>query len=337
MIVKNEEKVLERCLISCKDLFDEIVIVDTGSTDKTKEIAKKYATKVLDFVWQDNFSKARNFGILNSTCDYFMWLDADDVISKTNLEKLKKLKLELSKTNPNCVFIKYNSGFDENGNVTFSFFRERILKNDRINLFVDPVHEVIIPREKIEYKEDISIDHKKEVPAKKDRNLKIYEKQKKSNFSPRQMFYYARELINNEKYKKAIFWLKKFLKLNDSFVENKIEACMNLASCYKVLNDKDNAKKSLFQSFVYDLPRAEILCEIGNLFLEEQDYQKAIYYFDLATKKRLKKKVWVLQKKIAMILFLIFKCVFVTINLEMLKLHYFLMKKQNKQSLKMKL
>ena len=61
MIVKNEERVLERCLNSIADLMDEIIIVDTGSTDRTKEIASNYTDKIYDFEWVNDFSKARNF------------------------------------------------------------------------------------------------------------------------------------------------------------------------------------------------------------------------------------------------------------------------------------
>lgn len=61
MIVKNEEEVLRQCLDSVNNLCEEIIIVDTGSTDKTKEIAREYTDKVIDFKWIDDFSAARNF------------------------------------------------------------------------------------------------------------------------------------------------------------------------------------------------------------------------------------------------------------------------------------
>ena len=78
MIVKDEEAVLDKCLKSVHDLVDEIIIVDTGSTDKTKEIAKKYTDKIYDFKWVDDFAKARNYSFSKATKDYIFWLDADD-------------------------------------------------------------------------------------------------------------------------------------------------------------------------------------------------------------------------------------------------------------------
>ncbi|PAD30662.1 glycosyltransferase family 2 protein [Paenibacillus sp. 7523-1] len=81
MIVKDEERVLERCLSSVQDLADEIIIVDTGSTDKTKEIAKKYTDKVYDFKWCNDFSKARNESIIHATGQWILVLDADEYIA----------------------------------------------------------------------------------------------------------------------------------------------------------------------------------------------------------------------------------------------------------------
>ena len=77
MIVKNEEEVLARCLDSLKGLMDEIIIVDTGSTDNTKEIARKYTDLVYDFSWCDDFAAARNFSFSKATKDYIYAPDAD--------------------------------------------------------------------------------------------------------------------------------------------------------------------------------------------------------------------------------------------------------------------
>ncbi len=70
MIVKNEEDVLARCLDCVQNLVDEIIIVDTGSTDRTKEIARRYTTRIIDFPWNDDFSAARNLSFSHATMDY---------------------------------------------------------------------------------------------------------------------------------------------------------------------------------------------------------------------------------------------------------------------------
>ena len=80
MIVKNEEETLERCLDGIKDVVDEIIIVDTGSKERTKNIAKRYTDKIYDFEWINDFSAARNFSYSKAKMDYQMWLDADDVL-----------------------------------------------------------------------------------------------------------------------------------------------------------------------------------------------------------------------------------------------------------------
>ena len=89
MITKNEEKFLELCLNSVKSIVDEIIIVDTGSTDKTKEIAKKFNAKIIDFKWIDDFSAAKNESLKHATRDWVLVLDADEVIEKKDLDKIK--------------------------------------------------------------------------------------------------------------------------------------------------------------------------------------------------------------------------------------------------------
>lgn len=93
MIVKNEEKHLDNCLSALQKLRDnvsnELIIVDTGSTDKTKEIAFKYTDKVYDFEWIDDFSAARNFGLKKAKGKWFMFLDADEYMDEDCSEMVK--------------------------------------------------------------------------------------------------------------------------------------------------------------------------------------------------------------------------------------------------------
>ncbi len=80
MIVKNEERSLSRCLSQAKGLVDKIYITDTGSSDKTKEIAASYGAVVTDFEWNQDFSAARNFALAQSDCDWNLMLDADEYL-----------------------------------------------------------------------------------------------------------------------------------------------------------------------------------------------------------------------------------------------------------------
>ena len=95
MIVRNEEKILDRCLGTVADLVDELVIVDTGSTDATKELARKYTEKIYDFQWIDDFSAARNFAFSKARMDYIYSADADEVLSEENRERFRQLKERL--------------------------------------------------------------------------------------------------------------------------------------------------------------------------------------------------------------------------------------------------
>lgn len=79
---KERRNYIERCLNYAKDFVDEIIIVDTGSTDKTKEIAKKLTDKIYDFECIQDFAAARNFSFSKATKEYIFYLDADDIILK---------------------------------------------------------------------------------------------------------------------------------------------------------------------------------------------------------------------------------------------------------------
>jgi hypothetical protein len=91
VIARDEESNLPHCLESVRGIFDEIVVVDTGSIDRTAEIARSFGAKVFDFAWVDSFSAARNAALGHATGDYVFWLDADDVVEPKQSEKLAAL------------------------------------------------------------------------------------------------------------------------------------------------------------------------------------------------------------------------------------------------------
>lgn len=281
MIVKNEEAVLARCLESIKNAVDEIIIADTGSTDSTKEIALRYTDKVYDFKWQNDFSKARNFAFSKAEKDYIMWLDADDFVTEGNCKKLLELKKKLDGTD--AVMMKYETAFDEMGNASFSYYRERLIKKSANPIWKGRVHETI-DFEGNAFYSDIAIRHYSVKTHYSKRNLEIYEKQIKDGESllPRDKFYYGRELFYHKKYKKAVEILNDFLSDENGWNENKIEACKILSLCHQNMDDIQTALEILFKSFAFDTPRAEICCAAGNLFMQIHEYDSAIYWYELA-------------------------------------------------------
>lgn len=284
MILKNEEEVLSRCLKGMSELVDEIIIVDTGSTDRTVEIAAEYTSKIYSYPWIDDFSAARNYSFSKATMDYCMWLDADDVIEVNEKEKFLKLKESLSH-DTDIVMMKYNTAFDEAGKPTFSYFRERLIKNDSKYRWIGEVHEVIPPIGNIVHY-DIAICHRKIGIGDPNRNLNIYRKMIKEGkiLDPRQQYYYGRELYYHQLYEDAVSIFEKFLKSPGGWIENKIEACTICANCYYRLNQDDSALLTLLRSLSFDVPRAEICCDIGKHFLERGSYNNAIYWYKSALK-----------------------------------------------------
>ena len=282
MIVKNEEDVLARCLDSVSDLVDEIVVVDTGSTDRTREIAAQFTNRVYNFTWVDDFAAARNYAFSLAEKDYCMWLDADDVLLDADRAAFQALKGTLD-PDVNVVMAKYNTGFDQDGNVTFSYFRERLIKNHAGMRWEGAVHEAVTPVGRVIYSE-FAVTHRKLRPSDPDRNLRIYENQLTHGveLEPRQQFYYGRELYYHQRYEEAIRVFERFLDEGWGWVENNIDACCLCAYCYERLDQPGRALQSLLRSFAYDRPRAEVCCELGRWFFQREQFSLAVYWYSLA-------------------------------------------------------
>lgn len=189
MIVKNEEMYIARCLDSVADLVEEVIIVDTGSTDRTAEIASRYTSHVYSYPWKDDFADARNYSFSKASMDYCMWMDADDILEETEKDKFLRLKHSLS-PETDIVMMKYNTSFDEAGKPSFSYFRERWIRNCAKYRWIGEVHEVIPPDGRLLYS-DLAVSHKKTSAGDPDRNLKIYRKMIAEGklLEPRQQYY----------------------------------------------------------------------------------------------------------------------------------------------------
>lgn len=145
MIVKNEENVLDRCLGSVKDIVDEIIIVDTGSTDSTVKIAEKYNAKIFYYKWDNSFSNARNCSIKNAAKDWILIMDADDEFEKRDTDKLLKLVNDKS-SNTNVYFLETLSycGDDPNNGDTTMNLNVRLIRNRMGYKFTGNIHEQIM-------------------------------------------------------------------------------------------------------------------------------------------------------------------------------------------------
>lgn len=282
MIVKDEESVLERCLNSVSGLFDQIVIVDTGSTDKSKDIAGGFTSHVYDFPWEDNFAAARNFSFSQASGEYIMWLDADDVLPEPSRRRLIEEK-ENFDPSVDVIMLPYQTAFDQWGNPTFQFERERIVKNGPLSRWVGAVHEVIVPYGKIRHL-DAPVKHLKIDGGDRNRNLRIYEKliAEGALLDSRHMYYYGRELYAHERYSEAETVFSEFLSAEDGWIEDRIDAVRQLACCRYRTGDESGALKALLYSLTMGAPRPEVCCDIGRHFFDRGRYETAVFWYKSA-------------------------------------------------------
>lgn len=262
-----------------KKFADEIIVVDTGSSDKTIDIAKKFTNKVYNFKWTNDFSAARNFSFSKATKDYIMWLDADDVITMKNQQKLIELKNNIE--NEDVFFCKYLVDFDEFGKSKLEFYRERILKRESNFKWIGKVHEIIEPKGIVKYL-PIEILHLKIKENSKERNLSIYREMKKNNhdFSNRELYYFARELYYNNYLDEAIEKFNGFLNKEQFNNNDKIFASKLLSECYIKKNMTDKGLEILFNSFKYfGVNNPLILCGIGEIYFNKKEYNKALQWY----------------------------------------------------------
>ncbi|TGE35406.1 glycosyltransferase family 2 protein [Desulfosporosinus fructosivorans] len=283
MIVRNEENTIARCLDSVKGIPDEIVIIDTGSTDRTKEIVRQYTERIVDFTWIDDFAAARNFAFSKATMDYILWLDADDIFTDSDREQFLKLKGNLDPL-MDVVNMPYLLAFDQFGAATFSLRRNRLVKKSKNFRWIGAVHEYLEVYGHV-LNSDICVIHKGTGSADFDRNLKIFEKRKArgESFSLRDLYYYANELFDHRLNNRAIEAYQEFLKTGQGWVEDKLSACGKLADCFQNLGDKDKQLEYIFKSFEYANPRAEFCCRLGDYFLRAEHYEQGLFWYKLAT------------------------------------------------------
>jgi len=287
MIVKNEEKVLERCLDSLKGLWEELIIVDTGSTDATKAIAKKYTDKVYDFVWTGNFSDARNFSFSKAKCDYIYSADADEVLDEENREKFFILKNALEENSEiEIVQMYYGNQLSQNSIYNFDReYRPKLYKRVRSFVWQEPIHEAV-RLEPVVFDSEIEIFHKPHGQH-GSRDLAYFEKiiENQENMSDRIRDIYLRELYfmgELHNLKKGHDYLVQMTMdaLPDSDLFQKIIAIL----CKEArLTGRDSEVLKYALKGVASKGSSELCLELGHYFYEKEEYEEAaIWYYNAA-------------------------------------------------------
>ncbi|MBI4452371.1 tetratricopeptide repeat protein [Candidatus Woesearchaeota archaeon] len=264
MITKNEEKYLEQCLNSIKSLADEIIIVDTGSTDKTREIAAKFNAKIVDFKWADDFSAARNESLRHATKDWILVMDADETISKKDFDKLRQIledkdcaayyftirtyiddstaagwvsakddSYEESKCAAGYFTTKLIRLFRNNQDIKFEGIihetvKESINDASRIKEAAFPIHHFgRLNHDKLEFKKQL-YQRLSETKAGQDQDFHSYS----------QLGIQAQEEGN---FRKAIGFFRKSIELNSGY----FKSWLNLGACYLNIGNLPEAKAAL--------------------------------------------------------------------------------------------
>lgn len=285
MIVKNEERILRRCLDSVADLVDELVIVDTGSEDATKEIAAEYGAAVYDFAWVDDFSAARNFAFSKANGDYVYSADADEVLDEENRGRFRRLK-ETLLPEIEIVQMKYRNqmrfdtvyNFDEE-------YRPKLFKRRREFVWEAPIHEAVRLTPLV-YDSDVVIDHLPEAShAKRDLD-NFYRHCREGYRLPKRLHnMYARELLmagGQEDFSNAEAVFEASAADGGRDGEEIAEACCVVARAARLSGDVVKFLKYTSKVLATEA-NSEICYELGCFHETAGDYEEAaVWYYNAA-------------------------------------------------------
>jgi glycosyltransferase involved in cell wall biosynthesis len=284
MIVRDEEPVLRRCLEAAARFADELIVVDTGSTDSTKKIAGAYTQSVCDFPWRDDFAAARNYAYSLAACDYIMWLDADDMIDRQGIRDILRLKEELTDETDVVTFLYGSPPDEQNLRLNDFVLRDRLIKRSLNAAWRYPVHEAIpiLPEYHVLDAPHIVVHHRKEKVNDENRNMRILKGMTENGtpLDPFNRYYYCRELHFAGRYEES---LAEYLRIRDSGQAGPILDALP----YAVWGLKDQGRhgeafQMLLDSLRHAAPDEFVCCELGGSFLREKCYGLAKYWLEQA-------------------------------------------------------
>lgn len=236
MIVKDEGKVLEKCLESIKAYDYEIIIVDTGSKDNTKEIALKYTNNVFDFAWCNDFSKARNFSIDKASNDFVLILDADEII--TDLDKIILKEFITGDNEKVGRILRKNEYSRNNSRFIYKEYVNRLFNRTKYK-YTGTIHEQIVRKDNKSYDTynlPVVLEHfgydSEELTRKNkvSRNIEMLKESLKKNDSDPYIYYQlGKSFYLEEKFIEAKFNFEKALTFN---LDTKLEYVQDLVESY---------------------------------------------------------------------------------------------------------
>lgn len=284
MIVKNEEKILDRCLSSLRPLMDEIIIADTGSTDRTKEIAARYTDRIYDYTWENDFAKARNFVFSKASMEYIYSADADEVLDVENQRRFRLLKEAML---PEIDIVQMYYVNQLSFNTVYNYdkeYRPKLFRRIRTFRWTDPIHETILT-EPVIFDSDIEILH---CPtgnhAGRDLDALFSLYQKGEPLSRRLRGMYARELMvagKKEDFLKAAPAFRSFLSKPSVSLEETKEICCILAFDAYYRNDIHAFFTNALKVIAAD-GCSEICCLLGDYYFERREWADAALWYQNA-------------------------------------------------------
>lgn len=288
MIVRNEVERLEQVLADAASFCDEVVVVDTGSTDGTAQLARSLGATVVDFVWRDDFAAARNEAIRHARGNWGMYLDGDDRVPPASQQAFRQLKVELrSPVAFDLVQVPYRYAFSppDSEVCAATFPVGRVWRLGRGLQFTQRVHEYIeVPADRQIFRADCYVDHRPptdRVDAKSERNLRILGLEiAEGDTSIRTASFYANELRRKHRFEEA---RAAFAALLARPLEPlaRYGALLDLASCLTE-TEPDRALALVREAAGIDPTRADALVRLGLHHYAKREWAAALPYFEAA-------------------------------------------------------
>ncbi|MEA1979631.1 MAG: tetratricopeptide repeat protein [candidate division Zixibacteria bacterium] len=295
MIVKNEEELLPGCLDSIRDWVDEIIIVDTGSDDKTIEIAKSYGAKIFHQPWEGNFSKHRNYSIEQATSDWIFIIDADERIDANDIPRLLKT---ISNDQVNAIAINVFNCYKETGLKVTSVNSTRFFRRGLGFKYEGIVHnQLYVPDNLSIERAPISLEHlgydlsKDKMKDKFIRTKTLLEKQLEDHPDFAFAWFNYAQLLRGKLFDDIETYAPQIIKSAKKAVELTIPngqavrcihlmALDQLAWTYFYTQQYDEAEKYAKQALGHKPNYLDPIMLLGHIFVKNKDYPEAIKKYE---------------------------------------------------------